>query len=184
MAAVPDIERFLHTSYDQFATKAAVANVLPLLAERFARQRLHASARVEGDGGGEGWPIVRKLASIRILVIVRCRIIASQALTRPAPSSVRTQPVARSSSIALDSRYGGSVRPTVHRVPSVAPKATRPFCAHANQHKYRAAAFAAITLGHGFTGPPKGVACSGRPRMIGPDSVRRPDVPPTATPTP
>ncbi|MEU8326574.1 hypothetical protein AB0C33_50125 [Nonomuraea sp. NPDC048881] len=54
MAAVPDIERFLHTSYDQFATKAAVANVLPLLAERFARQRLHASARVEGDGEVKG----------------------------------------------------------------------------------------------------------------------------------
>ncbi|RBQ18350.1 arsenate reductase ArsC [Spongiactinospora rosea] len=42
------IERFLHSSYEQFATKAAVANFLPLLAERFARQRLHALARVEG----------------------------------------------------------------------------------------------------------------------------------------
>ncbi|MFI7469230.1 hypothetical protein [Nonomuraea sp. NPDC049646] len=119
-----------------------MANFLPLLAERFARQRLHASARVEGGGGGEGWPIVRKLASIRILVIVRCRISASQALTRPAPSSAR---------------------PTVHRV----PKATRPFCAHANQHKYRVAAFVAITLGHGFTGPPKGAACRGRSGLPG-----------------
>lgn len=50
------IERFLHTSYDQFATTAAVANYLPLLAERFARQRLHALARVEGHGDGR--PIV------------------------------------------------------------------------------------------------------------------------------
>ncbi|MFI6300067.1 arsenate reductase ArsC [Nonomuraea sp. NPDC050790] len=50
------IERFLHASYDQFATSAAVANFLPLLAERFARQRLHALARVEGHGDGR--PIV------------------------------------------------------------------------------------------------------------------------------
>jgi protein-tyrosine-phosphatase len=42
------IERFLHTSYDQFATRASVPNFLPLLAERFARQRLQALARVEG----------------------------------------------------------------------------------------------------------------------------------------
>ncbi|WP_433358719.1 arsenate reductase ArsC [Streptosporangium sp. CA-115845] len=50
------IERFLHTSYDQFATRAVVANFLPLLAERFARQRLHALARVEGRSDGR--PIV------------------------------------------------------------------------------------------------------------------------------
>jgi arsenate reductase (thioredoxin) len=42
---VETIERFLHTSYDQFSGRA---NFLPLLAERFARQRLHALARVEG----------------------------------------------------------------------------------------------------------------------------------------
>jgi arsenate reductase len=42
------IERFLHSSYDQFAGKATIANFLPLLAERFARQRLQALARVEG----------------------------------------------------------------------------------------------------------------------------------------
>ncbi len=42
------IERFLHSSYDQFAGRATVANFLPLLAERFARQRLQALARVEG----------------------------------------------------------------------------------------------------------------------------------------
>jgi arsenate reductase (thioredoxin) len=42
------IERFLHTSYDQFASRAVVPNFLPLLAERFARQRLKALARVEG----------------------------------------------------------------------------------------------------------------------------------------
>lgn len=45
---VDTIERFLHTSYDQFAGRATVPNFLPLLAERFARQRLHALARVEG----------------------------------------------------------------------------------------------------------------------------------------
>ncbi|KWX20473.1 phosphotyrosine protein phosphatase [Mycolicibacterium wolinskyi] len=42
------IERFLCSSYDQFASRATIANFLPLLAERFARQRLHALARVEG----------------------------------------------------------------------------------------------------------------------------------------
>jgi protein-tyrosine-phosphatase len=45
---VETIERFLHSSYDQFAGRATVPNFLPLLAERFARQRLHALARVEG----------------------------------------------------------------------------------------------------------------------------------------
>jgi arsenate reductase len=42
------IERFLHSSYDQFATGSTIPNFLPLLAERFARQRLNALARVEG----------------------------------------------------------------------------------------------------------------------------------------
>ena len=46
---VETIERFLHSSYDQFAGRAAtVPNFLPLLAERSARQRLTAPARVEG----------------------------------------------------------------------------------------------------------------------------------------
>lgn len=42
------IERFLHSSFDQFAAKASVTRFLPLMAERFARQRLHALAKVEG----------------------------------------------------------------------------------------------------------------------------------------
>jgi arsenate reductase (thioredoxin) len=42
------IEGFLHSTYDQFADHATVGNFLPLLAERFCRQRLHALARVEG----------------------------------------------------------------------------------------------------------------------------------------
>jgi arsenate reductase (thioredoxin) len=42
------IERFLHSSYDQFASHSTVPNFLPLLAERFARQRLTALAKVEG----------------------------------------------------------------------------------------------------------------------------------------
>ncbi len=50
------IERFLHSSYDQFAGSATVPNFLPLLAERFARQRLHALARVEGKSA-DGRPI-------------------------------------------------------------------------------------------------------------------------------
>jgi arsenate reductase len=42
------IERFLYSSYDQFAETATVPTFLPLLAERFARQRLRALAKVEG----------------------------------------------------------------------------------------------------------------------------------------
>lgn len=45
---IETIERFLHSSYDQFAGAATVPNFLPLLAERWARQRLTALARVEG----------------------------------------------------------------------------------------------------------------------------------------
>jgi protein-tyrosine-phosphatase len=51
------IERFLHTSYDQFATRGSIPNYLPLLAERFARQRLQALARVEGHQR-DGRPVV------------------------------------------------------------------------------------------------------------------------------
>jgi arsenate reductase (thioredoxin) len=48
MFSVETIERFLHSSYDQFAERASIPRFLPLLAERFARQRLRALARVEG----------------------------------------------------------------------------------------------------------------------------------------
>jgi len=51
------IQRFLETSYDQFAGRASVTHFLPLLAERFARQRLVALAKVEGRGD-DGLPIV------------------------------------------------------------------------------------------------------------------------------
>jgi arsenate reductase (thioredoxin) len=51
------IELFLQTSYDQFADRAKFMNFLPLMAERFARQRLTALARVEGKHS-DGTPIV------------------------------------------------------------------------------------------------------------------------------
>ncbi|MBW0093096.1 arsenate reductase ArsC [Pseudonocardia sp. KRD-184] len=51
------IERFLHSSYDEFAGRAVVLNYLPLLAEKFARQRLQALARVEGRSS-DGRPVV------------------------------------------------------------------------------------------------------------------------------
>ena len=51
------IERFLASSYDQFANRATLPNFLPLLAERFARQRLRALARVEGKAN-DGLPTV------------------------------------------------------------------------------------------------------------------------------
>jgi protein-tyrosine-phosphatase len=51
------IELFLQTSFDQFADRSTVKNFVPLLAERFARQRLRALARVEGHSTG-GTPVV------------------------------------------------------------------------------------------------------------------------------
>jgi protein-tyrosine-phosphatase len=51
------IERFLHSSYDQFASSSTVPHFLPLLAERFARQRLGALARVDGRHR-DGKPVV------------------------------------------------------------------------------------------------------------------------------
>jgi protein-tyrosine-phosphatase len=53
----PTIEAFLGASYDEFASRATVPNYLPLLAERFARQRLRALARVEGKVH-DGKPVV------------------------------------------------------------------------------------------------------------------------------
>lgn len=55
--AVETIEQFLATSYDQFAGRATVTNFLPLMAERFARQRLRALARIEGLAN-DGLPTV------------------------------------------------------------------------------------------------------------------------------
>lgn len=43
------IEGFLETSYEHFAAGARIPTFLPLMAERFARQRLRALARVEGE---------------------------------------------------------------------------------------------------------------------------------------
>jgi protein-tyrosine-phosphatase len=54
---VATIERFLTTSYDQFSDRATVVTFLPLMAERFARQRLKALAKVEGKAD-DGLPVV------------------------------------------------------------------------------------------------------------------------------
>ena len=51
------IELFLATSYDQFADRAKFNHFLPLMAERFARQRLRALAKVEGKAH-DGLPTV------------------------------------------------------------------------------------------------------------------------------
>ncbi|GAA5097515.1 arsenate reductase ArsC [Nocardia iowensis] len=42
------IHRYLHSSYDRFASRATVTLYLPLLAERFGRQRLQALAKLQG----------------------------------------------------------------------------------------------------------------------------------------
>jgi protein-tyrosine-phosphatase len=47
------IEKFLYSSYDEFGGRAVTVNWLPLLAERFARIRLNALARVEGKSTDE-----------------------------------------------------------------------------------------------------------------------------------
>ena len=52
------IETFLHSSYDHFAARARIPNFVPLLAERFARQQLHAVALLEGNVGS-GKPTVK-----------------------------------------------------------------------------------------------------------------------------
>jgi arsenate reductase (thioredoxin) len=54
---VETIEQFLTTSYDQFADRATIVSFLPLMAERFARQRLKALAKVEGKAD-DGLPVV------------------------------------------------------------------------------------------------------------------------------
>jgi len=51
------IEALLASGYDQFAGRATVSNVLPLLAERFARQGLATLAKIDGEAG-DGLPVV------------------------------------------------------------------------------------------------------------------------------
>ncbi|WP_028655388.1 arsenate reductase ArsC [Nocardioides sp. J54] len=51
------IERFLHSSFNEFAGKATVATFLPLLAERYAKQQLQAAAKIEGKSA-DGKPVV------------------------------------------------------------------------------------------------------------------------------
>ena len=54
---VETIETFLHHSYHELAANSTVPDFLPLLAERFARQRLTALSRVEGRDN-DGRPVV------------------------------------------------------------------------------------------------------------------------------
>jgi arsenate reductase (thioredoxin) len=51
------IDRFLASSYDQLAGTSPAPNLLPLLAERFTRQRLRALAKVDGKAT-DGKPVV------------------------------------------------------------------------------------------------------------------------------
>lgn len=51
------VEAYLLTSYDELIPQARLVNFLPLLAERFARQRLHALARLEAQHA-DGKPVV------------------------------------------------------------------------------------------------------------------------------
>jgi arsenate reductase len=51
------IEQFVNSSYQHFAARASITDFLPILAKRFARQRLCALAKVEGKAG-DGKPTV------------------------------------------------------------------------------------------------------------------------------
>lgn len=55
--SVETIERFLYSSYHEFAARGRIPHYLPLLAERFAKQRLTAQARIEGRVD-DGRPVV------------------------------------------------------------------------------------------------------------------------------
>jgi arsenate reductase (thioredoxin) len=55
---VETIELFLYSSYDEFAARANIRKFLALMAERFARQRLTALAKVEGHPVSDGAPVV------------------------------------------------------------------------------------------------------------------------------
>lgn len=55
--SVETIDRFVTSSWDQIAAHATATNFVPILAERFARQRLQALARVEGQAD-TGIPVV------------------------------------------------------------------------------------------------------------------------------
>jgi arsenate reductase len=55
--SIETIQLVLETSYDQFAGRAYPTHFLPLLAERFTRQRLVALAKVDGKGD-DGLPVV------------------------------------------------------------------------------------------------------------------------------
>lgn len=54
---IETVERVLYSSYEQLAKGASIAAFLPLLAERFARQRLRALAKVDGKSH-DGKPAV------------------------------------------------------------------------------------------------------------------------------
>jgi len=47
------VQRMMYVSYDKLAAHATVRDFLPLLAERFARQQLHARAKINSKSGDE-----------------------------------------------------------------------------------------------------------------------------------
>ena len=57
VVGIETIKLFLASSYDQFAGRATTLAFLPVMAERFARQRLKALAHAEGKAD-DGLPIV------------------------------------------------------------------------------------------------------------------------------
>lgn len=107
------IEKFLLSSYDQFATASTLPHYLPLLAERFARQCLQALARVEGHHR-DGRPVV--------LFLCTHNAGRSQMALGSSPTSPATGPSPGPAAASLASR---STRPPSPPRPNVASTSAR-----------------------------------------------------------
>jgi protein-tyrosine-phosphatase len=103
-------ERFLHSSYDEFAGRAAIPNHLPLLAERFARQRLHALAKAEGEAG-TGVPTVlflctRDAGRSQMAMGFLSRLAGDRAVAWSGGSEPRTDEIVRAADVVITTGCG------------------------------------------------------------------------------
>ena len=88
------IDRFLHSSFEQFALRDTVVKFLPLMAERFARQRLRALAKVEGLHDDGNWPCrARNISCRNCSGSPRCPAVDRFASAKPVPLDGSSPPV-------------------------------------------------------------------------------------------
>ncbi len=119
---------------------------------------------------------VRKLASIRTRVIVRCRMMLSQAFTAPTANitavqaaSTPSRPGTSPSSTARAIRYGCAASSTIHTLPSTAPATARPGCRRTSHHRYHQPPRVSGLPGSSYASiihPPIGSASPGKPEGI------------------